>query len=208
MVGCEAGFLLHGLVHLLTDDVNESLEHLLDVDVVLGAGLEELKAELLRQPLAFLCSYKPVILKVTFVSNQNHLSVVPGVRLDLCCPVLHRTERVLVGDVIHEQEAHGSSVVGRSDRTVALLPCCVPNLQLDPLVVAKHGFDLEVDAHGADEGGGEGVVRVAEQEGGFPNAAVADDQQLEHVVEVLVGRVFLGGRLMESGVARCHLSAQ
>ncbi|KAG7223393.1 hypothetical protein INR49_032220, partial [Caranx melampygus] len=39
---------------------------------------------------------------------------------------------------------------------------------------------FEVDAHCADEGRGEGIVSVAEQERGFAHAAVADDQQLEH----------------------------
>lgn len=40
-------------------------------------------------------------------------------------PVLHCGEGLLVGDVIHEQEAHGSAVVGCGDGPVALLACCV-----------------------------------------------------------------------------------
>lgn len=40
-------------------------------------------------------------------------------------PVLHSGEGLLVGNVIHEQEAHGSSVVCCGDRTVALLARCV-----------------------------------------------------------------------------------
>jgi hypothetical protein len=40
-------------------------------------------------------------------------------------PVLNCVEGVLVGDVIHQQEAHGSSVVGCGDGTVALLSRCV-----------------------------------------------------------------------------------
>lgn len=40
-------------------------------------------------------------------------------------PVLHGSEGFLVGNVIHEQETHGSSVVGCGDRTVALLARCV-----------------------------------------------------------------------------------
>lgn len=40
-------------------------------------------------------------------------------------PVLHSGEGLLVGNVIHEQEAHGSTVVGRGDGPVALLACCV-----------------------------------------------------------------------------------
>lgn len=36
-------------------------------------------------------------------------------------PVLHSGEGLLVGNIIHEQEAHGAAVVGRGDRAVALL---------------------------------------------------------------------------------------
>lgn len=40
-------------------------------------------------------------------------------------PVLHGAEGLLVGDVIHEQEAHGSSVVSCGDGAIPLLSCCV-----------------------------------------------------------------------------------
>lgn len=40
-------------------------------------------------------------------------------------PILHSGEGLLVGNVIHEQEAHGSTVVGCGDGPVALLACCV-----------------------------------------------------------------------------------
>lgn len=39
----EVDVSLHALIHLLTDDVHKTLKHLLHVDVVLCAGLEELK---------------------------------------------------------------------------------------------------------------------------------------------------------------------
>lgn len=32
-----------GLIHLLTDDVHKALKHLLHIDILLGAGLKELK---------------------------------------------------------------------------------------------------------------------------------------------------------------------
>ena len=34
-------------------------------------------------------------------------------------------EGLLVGDVIHQDEAHGTAVVGRRDRPVPLLPGCI-----------------------------------------------------------------------------------
>lgn len=43
VVGQYAHVFLHALVHLVTDDIHEALKHLLDVDVVLRAGFEELE---------------------------------------------------------------------------------------------------------------------------------------------------------------------
>lgn len=40
-------------------------------------------------------------------------------------PVLNCIEGVLVSDVIHKQEAHGSSVVGCGNGAISLLSCCV-----------------------------------------------------------------------------------
>ena len=40
-------------------------------------------------------------------------------------PVLHSAEGLLVGDVVHEDEAHGPAVVGGGDGPVALLASCV-----------------------------------------------------------------------------------
>lgn len=80
-----------------------------------------------------------------------------------------------------------------------------PYLQLDPLLVAENGLHLKVDAHRADVGGVEGVVGVAEEDRGFAHAAVADDQQLEHVVEVGVRCVVWRGLLPEPRLRQCHL---
>lgn len=40
-------------------------------------------------------------------------------------PVLHCIERVFTGDIIHEDEAHSSSVVGCSDGPVSFLSSCI-----------------------------------------------------------------------------------
>lgn len=45
-------------------------------------------------------------------------------------PVLHGVERLLVGDVVHEDEAHGSPVVCRGDGAVTLLTCRVLESQI------------------------------------------------------------------------------
>lgn len=111
--------------------------------------------KIISKPLAILSRYKPFIFQVTLVPHKDDLGIVPRVGLDLCSPVglwtlkgrlkvgdgrtkaggmsvvgqhspvLHSGEGLLVGDVIHEQEAHGSTVVGCGYGPVALLACCV-----------------------------------------------------------------------------------
>ena len=57
--------------------------------------------------------------------------------------------------------------------------------------MSEDGLDFEVNADGGNEGRGEGVVSIAEKEAGLAHRAVPDDEEFEHVVEVLVGSVFL-----------------
>ena len=55
-----------------------------------------------------------------------------------------------------------------------------------PLSVDLDGPDLEVHADGGDVVPREGVVGEADEEGALADAGVADDEQLEQVVVVLV----------------------
>ena len=64
-------------------------------------------------------------------------------------------------------------------------------MEFNPFVVPENCLDFEVDANGRDEGGGEGVVGVSEEKGGFSHRRIADNQEFEHVVEVLVGSILL-----------------
>ena len=75
----------------------------------------------------------------------------------------HTVEGPLVRDIVDEQDAHGTTVVGRRDGTEALLAGRVPDLQLDALAVELNGPNLEVDADGGDEGGRERVLAEAQQ---------------------------------------------
>lgn len=57
--------------------------------------------------------------------------------------------------------------------------------------MAEDCFHFEVYPNGGYKSGRERIVRVPEQERRFTHAAVTDDQQLEHVIEILVGAFFL-----------------
>ena len=77
--------------------------------------------EVLGELLAPLEADDPLVLHVALVAHENDLGVVPRVGFDLRQPVLHRVEGLLVSYVVHKDEAHRSSVVGRCDCPVSLL---------------------------------------------------------------------------------------
>ena len=83
-------------------------------------------------------------------------------------------ERPLIRNIINQQDSHRPPVIRRRDGAEALLPCCVPYLQLHALAVQLDRPDLEVDADGCDEGGCEGVFAEAQQAAGFAHTGVAD----------------------------------
>ena len=60
-------------------------------------------------------------------------------------PVLDVVKALLVGDVVHEHDAHRAPVVGRGDRAEPLLSGRVPDLKLDLLSIKLYSSDLEVD---------------------------------------------------------------
>lgn len=70
------------------------------------------------------------------------------------------------------------------------MPRTHPDLQLHSLLMAVDSLHLEVNPYSADKGWGKGVIGIAEEEGGFANTAVANDEQFEHVVKILVGSIF------------------
>lgn len=71
-----------------------------------------------------------------------------------------------------------------------------PNLKLDAFIMPEHGFHFKVNTDSADERRGEAIVRVPEEETGLAHWGIPDDEQFEHVVEILIGRVFLPFRIL------------
>lgn len=76
-----------------------------------------------------------------------------------------------------------------------------PYLKLHPFVIPVNSLHLKINTHSANEGVVECVVGVSEQKTGFPNTAIANDEQFEHVVKVLIRSISLPKAL----VCLCHL---
>lgn len=66
-----------------------------------------------------------------------------------------------------------------------------PDLKFYPFVIPVDGLHFEVNAHCAYKRWRKRVVCVTKQKARLPNAAVPDDQDFEHVIEVLIGRLLL-----------------
>lgn len=76
---------------------------------------------------------------------------------------IRTVERPLVGDVVYQQDAHGTSVVRGGDGAEPLLAGGIPDLQLDTLAIELDCPDLEVDTDRRDEGRREGVLAETQQ---------------------------------------------
>lgn len=68
-------------------------------------------------------------------------------------------------------------------------------MQFNAFVIAKDGLHFEIDADRRDESGCETIVCVSKQETGFPDTRITDNQQFEHVIEVLIGSILLPFRV-------------
>ena len=101
-------------------------------------------------------------------------------------PVADIGERLLVCDIVHEENAHGAAVVGGGDAAKPLRAGSVPDLQFAALVIDFDSADLEVDADGVNIGR-ISVVREAEQQVALARALVSYYQQLDEVVISNVG---------------------
>lgn len=71
-------------------------------------------------------------------------------------------ERSFVGDIVHQQDPHGTTVVGRGYSSEPFLAGGVPDLQLDTLAIELDSSDFEVDANRRDEGRSKRVLAEAQ----------------------------------------------
>jgi hypothetical protein len=63
----------------------------------------------------------------------------------------HTVEGSLVGDIIHQQDTHCSTIVCRGDGSEPLLASRVPNLKFNSLSIQLDCADLKVDSDRSDE---------------------------------------------------------
>lgn len=138
----------------------------------------------------------PLGIKIPLGPNNDLVYVLGSIIVDLAHPPLDIFEGAAIDDGKCEDDAGGPLVVGLGDVLELLLACGVPDLQLELLIVDLDGFDFEVNADGGDVGLLEVVLAEAHDEVGLADAAVANDDDLGHVVVVDVFLCFFHFELL------------
>ena len=114
---------------------------------------------------------------------------------------MHRVEAVTISDVVGHDDPVSAFVVARSDRLEAFLAGSVPQLQLDTLRANCNHFNLEIDADCGQMLLRELIVRESSQQAGLTHAAVTNQDELYHFVElgargrIRLQRLVVGSRL-------------
>lgn len=89
--------------------------------------------------------------------------------LNLTDPIADTLKGSAIGNVIHEDDTLSTAEVGCRDGPEPLLAGRVPYLQFDPLSVDFNVFNFEINSNRRNKGGREGVVRISQEETGFPH---------------------------------------
>ena len=86
------------------------------------------------------------MLQIALVSHQHYHNVRIGVISQLFQPPLDILVSLMLANVIDQESADGTPVVGRCDGTVSLLACGVPDLSFDGFGVDLDGAGRKLDA--------------------------------------------------------------
>ena len=97
-------------------------------------------------------------------------------------PLAYRFECAAAGDIIHQQDSNGLSIVSIRDCSVALLPSRVPDLRPDQHVLHLDVVRRELHPNRRQRLPLELVLRISEKQLGLAHFGVPDQDQLEHVV--------------------------
>jgi len=102
--------------------------------------------------------YPFAFIHVGFVAYQNFIHIVGSMLLNIPNPISYIVERRLVSNIIDEQNAHCSPVVGSCNSSETFLASSIPDLQLYALTIKFNCSYFEVDPNGGDKASGEGAI--------------------------------------------------
>ena len=166
-------------------------EQALDVLARLGRSLETEHYSLLPLELLHLVDrHFSSLLHVLLVAHEEHDYIGFTLGHDLVVPIIQVGERLLPGDVVGQEDAVGTTVEYFGDTLELFLAGCVPNLELEHLLLELDEEGAEFDSDGDLMIGHEFIIGKSVQEAGLAHCGVAYYDQFEEEVLVLHAFVF------------------
>lgn len=148
------------LLHAQHDLFQKDLDALLDVLCGERAGFDVGQRILIGQFFCARLRHHSSVLSVCLVADEYDIGIFTvGMALQLREPVAHVEKRLLGRQIEHENEAHRVAKEGGRQTSKALLPCRVPQLQMNAIRFGvgrclrpiDHAFLAKVDADRRDE---------------------------------------------------------
>mmetsp|Transcript_57405 Transcript_57405/g.151177 ORF Transcript_57405/g.151177 Transcript_57405/m.151177 type:complete len:256 (-) Transcript_57405:10-777(-) len=170
------------LPEALLDIACKRKECVINHGLVLGRCFVERHVKLLCEPLAILSADLPLSTQISLVANENLVDRLRRVLLDILEPFFNVLERLLIGDIVHQQYAHRVTIMRSCDSLETLLSSSVQKLQLDLLVVQLDGTKLEIYADSWSAIHVKRVVGESKEKRAFADTAVSDKHQLNKVI--------------------------
>ena len=91
--------------------------------------------------ISILCSFFffnfPLLYKVSFIAHQHDYYSLIGIFLQLLEPFMSIIKANLRCNIINEEGTNCSPIVSICNRSISLLPCSVPDLRLNQLIVCR-----------------------------------------------------------------------
>lgn len=139
----------------------QQLENLVYVCIILCASFYKLKVILFCQSFSLFSRNLSISLKVCFWSNKNHMSISISDFLDLINPTLYMIEADGISDWESEDDAMCPFIEGFCYISKSLLPCRIPNVERDMIVIEFYPLNFEIYANCAEIVRLEGVLAIA-----------------------------------------------
>jgi len=163
--------------HAVLDFSCHGDERLFDVCAAFCRSLKEGNAERVCKVLCRFLVHLALVLQVALVADKQLVHVLTRIALDFTQPLLHVREGRGIRDVVHNNDAVRSTIIGRGDCTETLLASSVPDLELDRLAVELDSADLKVHTNSADVALCVRVVRKTQKKAALADTAVSNKEK-------------------------------
>mmetsp|Transcript_7060 Transcript_7060/g.17241 ORF Transcript_7060/g.17241 Transcript_7060/m.17241 type:complete len:319 (+) Transcript_7060:1107-2063(+) len=172
--------------HETVNFCQDALKRRVDPTGIEGGRLDKSQIVLFRKAHGLVRLDRPKMAQITFVSHQHDNNVGLGVVPKFLEPSLDVFKGPVLGNVINQQGPDGSSVIGRRNCPIALLPGSVPDLCLDGLSLGLDRFSREFDANGTLGFEVEFVAGESTQQVRLSDSGIPDQDNLEQVIVFFV----------------------